>query len=237
MICAFPAYAFKKLFMLGTSTGVNLWPTNGWSLHAVSATRVRTRALESHPIDYAKKGLSCPHFHFRVFPLTSSALGTLPWFVDLGFHSSCFPPRGSWTLKLLHVEVQNPRCEGQNPSYEGPISVWAVNRSPFRKNTAFQIELRAKLVGCGNRPAYFCVNFMRKQWVCTDLMGFVYVPGSNCQLQGTYHTPGLLKELCPRHPKNQSIVHSVHSVRESMTVHEPQETSASHKFSLHIMFT
>ena len=86
MICAFPAYAFKKLFMLGTSTGVNLWPTNGWSLHAVSATRVRTRALESHPIDYAKKGLSCPHVHFRVFPLTSSALGTLPWFVDLGFH-------------------------------------------------------------------------------------------------------------------------------------------------------
>ena len=51
--------------------------------------------------------------------------------------SAAHPPlpmlcRGSWTLKLLHV--QGPKlsktlsCEGQSPSYEGPMSPWGGGR-------------------------------------------------------------------------------------------------------------
>ena len=44
-----------------------------------------------------------------------------------------------------HFEVQNPGCEGQNPGYEGPMSLWVVFIPNLRWSSIGLNELLAEL--------------------------------------------------------------------------------------------
>ena len=62
--------------------------------------------------------------------------------------------RGSWTLKLLMFDVQNPGCEGQNPSYEGPMSVWVAQIQHVRDFSKGSFNLPRHLLHCPDRPRH-----------------------------------------------------------------------------------
>ena len=43
-------------------------------------------------------------------------------------------------------EVQNPGCEGQNPSYEGPMSLWEINTNPPQPSKKSHVVSFAEIV-------------------------------------------------------------------------------------------